>query len=377
MKTTTKSEKTLKLAVAQAADQIRNKFKEIHNQRKETDRLLEEQYKPITKKLKDLIDVRAPSTAYSSPSTEPTQPPQQLSHAVSRNQGAAATQKRLKFKPQHNRVQRRANLKHAYQRNSSTAASRQPQNLHQSLPLQYESDKEMAEPMDATEGSAKRNQASSVSDDNDDDDYDAQFLERNRWSRVKSDTERKIRDYKKNSITLKAANFNELRELHAELAKIKKRDLDVETVAEGPEPASTSDLDATLRVQSPPPPPPEKKKRGRPPLTAAARRAQFDRLNREHDSPPQPKEPRRRAIRTASLHTRLPPRSGFGMIDLTTKEFHNNAKSGSNMFVYWNDPNELVSRLRLLVSSVSAGHTGHNNEILSIIEELREENIIE
>lgn len=46
-------------------------------------------------------------------------------------------------------------------------------------------------------------------------------------------------------------------------------------------------------------------------------------------------------------------------------------------YSYWDDPNELVERLRLLVSSSSAGHTGHNNEIISIIEELREANIIE
>lgn len=46
-------------------------------------------------------------------------------------------------------------------------------------------------------------------------------------------------------------------------------------------------------------------------------------------------------------------------------------------YSYWDDPNELVERLKLLVSSSSAGHTGHNNEIISIIEELREANIIE
>lgn len=45
-------------------------------------------------------------------------------------------------------------------------------------------------------------------------------------------------------------------------------------------------------------------------------------------------------------------------------------------YVYWNKPAELVSRLRLLWSSKQAGHTGHDNEVLSIIEELREEGII-
>ena len=45
-------------------------------------------------------------------------------------------------------------------------------------------------------------------------------------------------------------------------------------------------------------------------------------------------------------------------------------------YVHWNDPNELVERLRLLVSSKRAGHTGHDNEIISVVEELREANII-
>ncbi|XP_050064304.1 uncharacterized protein LOC126555410 [Aphis gossypii] len=44
--------------------------------------------------------------------------------------------------------------------------------------------------------------------------------------------------------------------------------------------------------------------------------------------------------------------------------------------VYYDDPNELVVRLNLLTSSQNAGNTGVNNEIISIIEELRERNII-
>lgn len=45
-------------------------------------------------------------------------------------------------------------------------------------------------------------------------------------------------------------------------------------------------------------------------------------------------------------------------------------------YIHWDNPNELVERLRLLLSSTTAGHTGHMNEINSIIEELREANII-
>lgn len=45
-------------------------------------------------------------------------------------------------------------------------------------------------------------------------------------------------------------------------------------------------------------------------------------------------------------------------------------------YVYWNKPKELVDRLRVLWSSKLAGHSGHDNEIMSLVEELREEGII-
>ncbi|KYM94613.1 hypothetical protein ALC62_14755 [Cyphomyrmex costatus] len=45
-------------------------------------------------------------------------------------------------------------------------------------------------------------------------------------------------------------------------------------------------------------------------------------------------------------------------------------------YVYWDDPNEFVGRLRLLEASRQAGHNAHDNEILSIIEELREAGLI-
>ncbi|KAE9524494.1 hypothetical protein AGLY_015082 [Aphis glycines] len=44
--------------------------------------------------------------------------------------------------------------------------------------------------------------------------------------------------------------------------------------------------------------------------------------------------------------------------------------------VYWNDPNELVCRLRLLLASKAAGNTGVSNEILLIFEELQEAGLI-
>ncbi|KYN20086.1 hypothetical protein ALC57_07566, partial [Trachymyrmex cornetzi] len=45
-------------------------------------------------------------------------------------------------------------------------------------------------------------------------------------------------------------------------------------------------------------------------------------------------------------------------------------------YVHWNDPNELVDRLQLLDASRRAGNNAHDNEILSIIEELREAGFI-
>lgn len=48
----------------------------------------------------------------------------------------------------------------------------------------------------------------------------------------------------------------------------------------------------------------------------------------------------------------------------------------SFQYVYWNRPKELVDRLRLLWASKMAGHTGHDNEMISILEELKEEGII-
>lgn len=45
-------------------------------------------------------------------------------------------------------------------------------------------------------------------------------------------------------------------------------------------------------------------------------------------------------------------------------------------YIYWDDPNELVDRLRLLWLSRQAGNSGVDNEIDSIIEELRESGII-
>lgn len=66
------------------------------------------------------------------------------------------------------------------------------------------------------------------------------------------------------------------------------------------------------------------------------------------------------------------PSTGNGLILSDIMAYSNDKKS----YVYWDDVNELCSRLRLLVASQNAGHTGHQNEIISIVEELRESNVI-
>lgn len=77
---------------------------------------------------------------------------------------------------------------------------------------------------------------------------------------------------------------------------------------------------------------------------------------------------RRRLEEEITTSTPLPtPLRGSGLM-----KYSNNALD----YIYWDDPNELIDRLRLLLASQAAGHSNHNNEIVSIVEELREANII-
>lgn len=57
-------------------------------------------------------------------------------------------------------------------------------------------------------------------------------------------------------------------------------------------------------------------------------------------------------------------------------EGYNKVRLQKHNLVYWDDPNELVYRLRTLLASQAAGNTGVSNEILSIYEELYEAGII-
>lgn len=65
--------------------------------------------------------------------------------------------------------------------------------------------------------------------------------------------------------------------------------------------------------------------------------------------------------------------SGYGLKRIPTHKLYRNK---NKEFIYWNKPNELVDRLRLLWSSKMAGNNNHDNEIIEIISELREEKIV-
>lgn len=70
------------------------------------------------------------------------------------------------------------------------------------------------------------------------------------------------------------------------------------------------------------------------------------------------------------IKTLFPPNETHEGTGLITKTLTSHEKE------YWDDPNELVDRLRLLVISAEAGNTSHKNEIINILEELREVGII-
>lgn len=52
------------------------------------------------------------------------------------------------------------------------------------------------------------------------------------------------------------------------------------------------------------------------------------------------------------------------------------ALGASTDYVHWDDHNEFVERLRMLIASQNSGNTTHTNEFVSIGEELREAGII-
>jgi hypothetical protein len=76
--------------------------------------------------------------------------------------------------------------------------------------------------------------------------------------------------------------------------------------------------------------------------------------------PPPPNKPLRR---TQSLKSY----TKGGLLDLSNNKID---------YVYFDDPNEIINRMRLLIASQMAGNNSHNNELIAIIDELREAKII-
>lgn len=60
-------------------------------------------------------------------------------------------------------------------------------------------------------------------------------------------------------------------------------------------------------------------------------------------------------------------KKGGGLLNVNNKKIE---------YVPWKNPNTLVDRLRLLLQSQHAGHTGHRNEIISILEALEKAKVI-
>ena len=72
-------------------------------------------------------------------------------------------------------------------------------------------------------------------------------------------------------------------------------------------------------------------------------------------------------IKYRTIISKLFQASGSGLLPVTNNKID---------YIRWDDPNELVERLALLIASERAGNEGHKPEIASIEEELREANFI-
>ena len=85
-----------------------------------------------------------------------------------------------------------------------------------------------------------------------------------------------------------------------------------------------------------------------------------------------------------NANERIKSNKGYTYIYII-KKLMNDTHSGKGLmrvkqvkpnYIYWDDHNELVERLKLLIASQQAGNNNHTNEIVSIIEELREGNLM-
>lgn len=110
----------------------------------------------------------------------------------------------------------------------------------------------------------------------------------------------------------------------------------------------------------------------------SAHRQNFNKFNEVNRDKSDPKYTKIISRLFPTSQRKLHQKKGASLNKPQTKYKTMNRKGADDGFnyVYWDDPNELIDRLRLLMASQTAGHTGHDNEIISIIEELREAKII-
>lgn len=375
------SAKRIKLAVASATNSIRNKFKDLYSNRQETKRLLDEQYKPITKKLGAL------------------------------QKGVSIT---LADRGQNRHKSRRqpAHIVHSTLFKSHRKLSKKTPKGPYQIPL-FTDD---------------------VISDSEDGDFD--FLSADEKSpgsfakiRDQINNERLVEISKQNNVNEKSVkkqiNVNAVKNLLDQEVKQQLQNdenkkqsspkspstgiLDEQNEIAGTSGAATTammqhqtgrrlqfedddhdDVTDTHQAARYPQTPTRKAK-----LVAKERMSKSDirKNNRKLLSTPQSiRKSRLGKISTAKklkiksqLSSKIPvshPSSsshtiGQGFTNLNVKEVCGSNNPCSNIITYWNDVNELVNRLRLLTLSTTAGHTGHNNEIIAIIEELREANVIE
>ena len=66
----------------------------------------------------------------------------------------------------------------------------------------------------------------------------------------------------------------------------------------------------------------------------------------------------------------------FGFEEETDEDVSQPSTSGTGLKILPSDPNALIDRFDLLFSSKKAGHTGVRNEIVSILDELKRQGVI-
>lgn len=373
--------KRIKLAVASASNSIRNKFKQLYSDRQETTRLLNEQYKPITKSLSALHNLQAK---------------RKIDAAVSKNIDMDMTAKRRKLGNTRSRPRKiifstiRKSVKPSgrisdlntrqnvfpsfrldmddnyddyddesftsaksiddtlisYDNDSPTINTKRKLNKRQSVDaITNELNQELQQ---------QQQQNNLVSDDDDDDVIatTAQDIALEMSLKDKNKQQQQIK--KKTPSSAKSLIFSDDDELGADrrMNEMKKKMKTSSTVKRLAKHSNSSML-----------PSPSTRMR-------VTRRSNIPIIDR-------PKKTRRSLSLSATAAS-----TGQGLINLSVKETRGIGGGGGdhtcpNIITYWNNVNELVNRLRLLTASTSSGHTGHNNEMTSIIEELREANVIE